>query len=97
MKKFQHISIIGDGSWGTTLTVYLARKGYAVTLWSAFEENARGISQSRINAKFLPGIPIPSSVLVTTDIKQALDFGSLIVLAVPSQYLSGVLKRFPAT
>jgi glycerol-3-phosphate dehydrogenase (NAD(P)+) len=95
VKKFQHITIMGDGSWGTTLAVYLAKKGYAVTLWSAFEENARGITQARVNAKFLPGIPIPSSVIVTANLQQALDFGSLIVLAVPSQYLNGVLKRFP--
>ena len=96
MKKFQHISIMGDGSWGTTLAIYLARKGYSVTLWSAFEENARAITQTGVNAKFLPGITFPPSLTVTADLKQALNLGSLIVLAVPSQYLSGVLKRFPA-
>ena len=95
VKKFQNIAIMGDGSWGTTLAVYLARKGYSVTLWSAFEENVRAITQSGVNAKFLPGIPIPSSVAVTDDIQHALSSGSLIVLAVPSQYLSAVLKRLP--
>ncbi len=97
MKKHQNVSILGDGSWGTTLAVYLDRKGYTVTLWSAFEENAREINQARMNTKFLPGIMIPASIVVTADIEQAIASSSLIVLAVPSQYLSSVLKGFPAS
>ncbi len=94
MKNIKNISVIGDGSWGTTLAVYLAEKGYPVMLWSAFQQNVTAIQKTRTNKIFLPGIKIPDNVTATADLKQALDFAPLIILAVPSQYLNGVLKRF---
>ncbi|MEE8469521.1 MAG: hypothetical protein V3T22_13765, partial [Planctomycetota bacterium] len=36
----QRALVVGDGSWGTTLAILLARKGIATTLWSAFPEQA---------------------------------------------------------
>jgi len=87
------IAVIGDGGWGTTLAVHLAKKGFPVTLWGAFAENIRQIQRNRVNQKFLPGIPIPPNVQATADLGLAIKTSDLIVLAVPSQYLSGVLKK----
>ncbi len=36
-----YISIIGAGSWGTTLACLLSEKGYDVTLWVHEEELAK--------------------------------------------------------
>lgn len=88
-----NIAIIGDGGWGTTLAILLARKGYAVTLWSAFDDYAREISTSRLNPKFLPGIIIPRQIEITSRLEQALSNKQVIVLAVPSQYTRGVVKK----
>ena len=50
-----YISVIGAGSWGTTLANLLAEKEYNVTLWS-FEENvANEINLSHTNSTYLPG------------------------------------------
>jgi len=89
-----NISIIGDGGWGTTLAILLAKKGYAVTLWGAFKEYTDYLNKKRVNTKFLPGVKIPAGIKITHDLKEALGNKGLIVLAVPSQYLRKVIRGF---
>jgi len=93
----KRISIIGDGGWGTTLAIHLARKKYPVTLWGAFEENVAQVNKSRENKKFLPGIKIPQQVKLTSDINEAILFGDLIVLSSPSEYLTDALSKIQNT
>ncbi len=92
MDKFR-IAVLGDGGWGTTLAVLLSKKGYPVTLWSAFEDYTRLMIKTRFNPKFLPGIKIPQDIQITNNIKTALEDKEIVVLAVPSQYTRGVLKK----
>jgi glycerol-3-phosphate dehydrogenase (NAD(P)+) len=90
--KISRISVIGDGGWGTTLAVYLANRGFDVLLWGAFEENIRRIQETGFN-KFLPGVKIPQTLQLTDHLKAAIDRADLVILAVPSQYLRGVLRQ----
>jgi glycerol-3-phosphate dehydrogenase (NAD(P)+) len=92
MKK-PRITILGDGGWGTTLGILLAKKGYTVTIWGAFADNVLSIQKKRINQKFLPGIKIPENVKITHDLAESIKNKNLIVLAIPSQYLRGVLEK----
>jgi glycerol-3-phosphate dehydrogenase (NAD(P)+) len=91
--RINRISIIGDGGWGTTLAVHLAKKGLPVCLWGAFTDNIAAIKKDRVNQKFLPGVLLPLNVQATADLELAVNNGELIVLAVPSQYLTEVLKK----
>lgn len=93
VQKISNISIIGDGGWGTTLAVHLARKGYCIKLWGTFSENIKRIRRTRVNAKFLPGIKIPKNIEPTDKLSNAIDHGDLIILAVPSEYIVPVLKK----
>ena len=92
-KTIKNISIIGDGGWGTTLAIYLDAQGYSVRMWGAFEDYTREVARTRDNSKFLPGIKIPRNIVWDSNLQGAIAHGQLIVLASPSQYLSGVLKR----
>lgn len=74
------------------MAVHLARKGYRVRLWGAFPDYVRQVRKTRINSKFLPGVKIPPKVELVTDLKSAIQGCGLVVLAVPSQYLQGVLE-----
>ena len=40
MPWFERVIVIGDGGWGTTLALVLARNGVQTTLWSAFADQA---------------------------------------------------------
>lgn len=92
MKK-TNISILGDGGWGTTLAILLSKKGFNVSVWGAFPEYTAYLNRKRVNSKFLPGIKIPKEIEFIDDLKSAINGKQIIVIAVPSQYLRGVLKR----
>ena len=95
-KKFK-VTILGDGGWGTALALVNARKGNDTLLWSAFPEYALVLDRKRENEKFLPGIKIPSSVLITSDLTKAVEFGEILVLAVPAQFLRNVLFKLKSS
>lgn len=96
IKKAHNIAVLGDGGWGTTLAILLARKGYGVRLWGAFKENILSIRKSRVNRKFLDGIKVPASVELTAELALAVKGADLLVLAIPSQFIRQVLKRLAA-
>jgi glycerol-3-phosphate dehydrogenase (NAD(P)+) len=87
------ITVLGDGSWGTTLSILLAKKYADITLWSAFTENARAMKSTRENRKFLQGHNLPDIINITDDIVNAVSASELIVVAVPSQFLRATIKR----
>ncbi len=91
------ISVIGDGGWGTTLAIHLAKQKYAVCLWGAFPDYVAQVAQSRENKKFLPGYKIPRQVHVTSDLQTAIVFGDLIVIASPSEYLTDTVRKIQKT
>jgi glycerol-3-phosphate dehydrogenase (NAD(P)+) len=88
------VLVIGDGGWGTTLALILARRGVPTTLWSAFPEQAEEMRSARENRRFLPGIPFPDSLTITADPWSAAEAVSFAVSAVPTQFLRGVAERF---
>lgn len=92
-QKKEHIAVVGDGGWGTTLAILLSKKGYSVALWGAFADYIKQLNKSRVNSKFLPGFKIPSSVQITSDLKKSLSEKEVIVIAAPSQHLRSVLKK----
>ncbi|MCM8813645.1 MAG: NAD(P)-dependent glycerol-3-phosphate dehydrogenase [Candidatus Omnitrophica bacterium] len=88
------IAIIGDGGWGTALAILLGKKAEPeVCLWSAFAEYAAAMRRTHENKKFLAGISIPAPVRITADLEEALRSAAVVILAVPSKYLRGVLKK----
>ncbi|HEX9780296.1 MAG TPA: NAD(P)H-dependent glycerol-3-phosphate dehydrogenase [bacterium] len=88
-------AVLGDGGWGTTLAIHLHRLGHRVSLWGAFPAELALTARSRHNRRYLPGVRIPPGVCLTPDLDSALAGAGLVVLAVPSQYVRGVLSRVP--
>lgn len=87
-------TILGDGAWGTTIAILLSRRGdHAVTLWSARPEYGKHLRQARENTTFLPGVAIPESVRLTTDVSEALERPDLVISAIPTIYLRQSLMR----
>lgn len=87
------ISVIGAGSWGTTLALLLFSNKHDVTLWSFRDQEVENILNKRENSVFLPGIIIPNEIQITTDLEKAILKSELIVTAVPSQHLRSVLRQ----
>jgi len=93
MEKKIKISVLGDGGWGTALSLLLDRKGYSVTLWSAFRDYAGVLQEKRENIKFLKGFRLPDSISISSDLDEVVRNGELLIFAVPTQYLRSVLSR----
>jgi glycerol-3-phosphate dehydrogenase (NAD(P)+) len=84
--------ILGDGAWGTAIALLLAQNSaHRVTLWSAREENGRLLRQHRENTRLLPGVPIPPSIELTTDVEKAVTGTDLWIAAIPTVYLRSTL------
>ena len=83
------VSVIGAGGWGTALAILAANNGHDVCLWSRNARFAEILSRERKNQKFLPGIPIPKSVLITSELLQAAE-ADTILFATPSTALRAV-------
>jgi glycerol-3-phosphate dehydrogenase (NAD(P)+) len=87
-------AVLGDGAWGTAIALLLAQDpNHDVRLWSAREENARVLKERRENVRLLPGVPIPPSVNLTGDIREAVAHTDLWIVAVPTIYLRETLTR----
>lgn len=79
------VSVIGSGSWGTALSVLLAKKGLDVRLWGYKKDTFDAIIRERENRKYLPGVEIPQNVQVFLKQEEAIQGGDLVLLSVPSQ------------
>jgi len=86
------VSIIGAGSWGTTLAVILSKKGIEVTLHSVFKEHNLTMQRERMNALFLKGIKFPRHLNVSTSLKEVLA-SQIIIIAIPVKFVRGICKR----
>jgi glycerol-3-phosphate dehydrogenase (NAD(P)+) len=85
-------AVLGDGAWGTAIALLLAaRPEHRVALWSAREENGRLLRDRRENVHLLPGVPIPPSIQLTTNIREAVSGASLLIAAIPTVYLRPTL------
>ena len=87
-----HIGIIGAGGWGTALSKTFCDSGHLVTLWCRENDVLNDIQVRHINRHFLPGIELPSALKVTSNLSEVAAGAEMIVLAVPSQYMRGVLS-----
>ena len=88
------IAIIGDGGWGTANALLLAGYGHAVTLWGAFPEYIEEMRRTRRNDKFLKGVALPESLVLTSDRAAAVSGADVVVLAPPSKYFASVAEGF---
>ena len=81
------IAIIGDGAMATVCGILLADKGHRVRLFSMFPDHLADMAAARENRRYLPGVPIPDRVELTTDASVALEDAALILSAMPCQFI----------
>ncbi|HEX6981611.1 MAG TPA: NAD(P)H-dependent glycerol-3-phosphate dehydrogenase [Balneolaceae bacterium] len=90
MKK---ITVIGAGSFGTALSVVLARAGNKVQLWAREQEVANGINNQHRNPAYISDVTLPDSITCHTDLKECFDNPEMVVFATPSHAMREVAKN----
>lgn len=88
------ITVLGAGSWGTTLAQVLADAGNNVLLWGRNPAVIDEINHSHTNRAYLPGIILPALLRATNDIDEAFAYSSTYVLAIPAQSLRSRLEEW---
>ena len=85
-------AVLGSGAWGTAIAMILAQNPqHRVALWSARSENAAWHAR-RENVRLLPGVMIPPSIALTTQIQQAVEQADLLIAAIPTVHLRATLE-----
>lgn len=90
----KEISVIGAGSWGTTLANLLAEKGYPVTLWAYETDLVERMQRTRENDLYLPDFNLSENLTFTSNLKEAVAGKRLILLVPPSQVMRQVVEQF---
>jgi glycerol-3-phosphate dehydrogenase (NAD(P)+) len=80
------LHIIGSGAWGTALALTADRAGSLVTLHTRSQSQADQLSRSRENQRYLPGITLPDSIIITADRATLVEAHALLI-AIPAQRL----------
>jgi glycerol-3-phosphate dehydrogenase (NAD(P)+) len=89
------IAVLGAGAWGSAIAAVLSER-LEVALWAQKSEQAQAIAATRRNERYLPGVAIPKSVLVTSDLPKALSGVRLVLAATPVAGLRDVLQKLDA-
>lgn len=92
-ERSRRVAILGDGGWGTALSLLLHGAGHEIVVWGAFPDQIAETAASRFNARYLPGVPIPEGIGFTDDIAAALRGAGVVVFAVPSHVMREVCVR----
>ena len=89
------IAVLGAGSWGTALTLVVARNGYPVRLWDHWPAKVSELANNRENRRFLPGFPLPDAIEPVANLGQALAGAAEILVVVPSHGFAALLRALP--
>jgi glycerol-3-phosphate dehydrogenase (NAD(P)+) len=86
------ITVIGGGAMGTACAIVLAEKpDQNVTIWARNPDFAEAMSRDRENTRLLPGIPIPDSIEITSDLAAAAQHADMLVASIPTACLRDAL------
>ncbi|MBX4268843.1 NAD(P)H-dependent glycerol-3-phosphate dehydrogenase [Clostridium estertheticum] len=86
------VAFLGGGSFGTALSIMLAKKGTSVNIWDRKLSVINDINIKRENIKYLPNITVPSGITAFIDIEEVINDTDIIVLSVPSHVIRNICK-----
>ncbi len=86
-------AVLGGGGWGTAIARLLAGKGVPTCLWVRDPARAAVVARERENRKYLPGVELPASLAITSDLQQAAAWGEVLFLAVPSHAMRPIVRQ----
>lgn len=90
------VAVLGAGSWGTALSIHLARGGHDVLLWGRDPDVSAAIEETRFHPRRLGGVPIPRGVRATADLERAFEHSETAVVAVPCASFRPLFSALPS-
>ncbi len=90
MKK---VAIIGSGSWGSALGIYLTRNNNEVKMWSFNKEECDSINNDK-KCVFLPKADIPDGLICSCDFEEVLKDAEVVLHVTPSKFTRSTIKLY---
>ncbi len=88
-----NVSIIGAGSFGTSLALLFYERGYWVKIWGHDPVKVSEINRQRENIFYLPGFPIPEAITISSDLKEIVVDSDIIIIVTPSQVVREIASQ----
>lgn len=86
------VTVLGAGSWGTTVATLASRHNDTV-LWARSAEVAREVDERHTNTRYLAGYGLPESLRGTADLAEAVGFADVLIVGVPTQGFRTALQQ----
>lgn len=87
---YAHLGVVGAGAWGTALALLANRAGTRTTLFTRNDYVIRSVSETRINAGYLPDAFIDPNIAITSNMAE-LSSCDAVLVSIPAQSLRTVI------
>ena len=84
------VSVLGAGSWGTTVAALLSRNAPTL-LWARNPDTADEVNREHSNTRYLPDAKLPVRLRATADLAEAVQHADVLVIGVPAQTFRSTL------
>lgn len=91
MVNSMKVAVLGTGSWATGLAQVLCDNGHSVWMYGIDDGEIADINGNHQNSRYFPGVDIHKDIFATRDAKAALADSEMIIVAVPTKFVSEVL------
>ncbi|MDB5229744.1 MAG: glycerol-3-phosphate dehydrogenase [Chitinophagaceae bacterium] len=97
MEQNIKFGIIGGGSWATALAKILTDNNHLINWWIRNEQTVQHILRRHHNPHYLSSAYFDTSLLkLSHHITEVIKESDVVIIAVPSAYVSDALKQLPA-
>ncbi|WP_456434943.1 NAD(P)H-dependent glycerol-3-phosphate dehydrogenase [Thermovibrio ammonificans] len=90
------VAVLGSGSWGTAIALYLGRLGFEVSQWCLEPEVVRSVARQRENLLYLKGFKYPDTVSATLSVEEAVEGASFLFSVIPVQHTASFWREHRA-
>ncbi|AKN29405.1 glycerol-3-phosphate dehydrogenase [Clostridium carboxidivorans P7] len=87
------VAFLGGGSFGTALSIMLAKKGTKVKVWDRNKSVVDDINIKKENIKYLHGAVIPVGVEASENMEEVIKDSDYIVISVPSHVVRTISRE----
>jgi glycerol-3-phosphate dehydrogenase (NAD(P)+) len=86
------VTVLGGGSWGTTVAT-LAARNTSTLLWARDPDVAREVDEEHTNTRYLEDRRLPDALRATSDLAGAAGSADVLVVGVPSHGLRATMEE----
>ncbi len=80
-------TVIGSGSWGTSIATLLAINNVSVSIYCRNSNIADEINNTRKNTSYFANLTLPDGIYATGNLSEALNHSDIVYLVVPTKFI----------